>query len=61
MSEYIMCSALWIQDDKPYVHQPTNVDMGYVVAGQRHHNCFMTIHILAGCKPKNVKQGSNCL
>lgn len=45
---YIICSALWIQDNQEHVHQPSNVSKGYVVAGRRHHNCFRTCESLAG-------------
>ncbi len=38
--EYIICAALWFKDGKQHVHQPRNVDSGFVVCGRRHHNCF---------------------
>jgi hypothetical protein len=43
---YITCSAIWFNDGKEYVHQPFNIDIGFVVCGHRHHNCFMTVSIL---------------
>jgi len=45
--EYIICSAIWFDDSKVYVHQPKNIKTGFVICGQRHHNCFMTMAILA--------------
>jgi hypothetical protein len=44
--EYILCAAVWVQDEKEYMHQPKNIINGFVVCGQRHHNCFTTIQIL---------------
>lgn len=40
---YIICSAVWFQDGKKYAHQPKNIDSGIVVAGRRHHNCYLTM------------------
>ena len=45
--EFIICSAIWFKDGKTYVHQPKNVDSGFVVCGRRHHNCYA---ILAAIK-----------
>lgn len=45
--EYILCAAVWFQDGKEHVHQPKNIDTGFVVTGRRHHNCFYTV---AACK-----------
>jgi hypothetical protein len=38
--EYIICSAIWFDDGVKHPHQPKNIDIGYVVCGRRHHNCF---------------------
>ena len=46
--EYIICAAIWINNETQYVHQPNNISSGYVVCGQRHHNCFMTVSIIRG-------------
>ena len=43
---YIICSAVWINDGKQHVHQPNNVESGYVVAGRRHCNCFHTLTMM---------------
>lgn len=45
---YIICSAIWFKDGNVYHHQPKNVDSGIVVAGRRHHNCFLTAQQLSG-------------
>ena len=44
---YIICAAIWYQNDAMYMHQPVNVKKGFVVTGRRHHNCFMTSSILS--------------
>lgn len=46
MKEYILCSAIWFDDNQEHPHQPKNIDSGYVVTGRRHHNCFTTLAIL---------------
>ena len=52
---YIICAACWIKDDKKYEHQPKNVDIGIVVCGRRHHNCFLTAYSL-----NNNERIKNC-
>jgi len=44
--EYILCAAIWFNDNKNHEHQPKNVSNGFVVCGRRHHNCFITAFIL---------------
>jgi len=46
--EYILCAAVWFNDDKTYEHQPRNIKTGIVVCGRRHHNCFLTAFSLNG-------------
>lgn len=60
--ERIICSAIWYRDDKTYIHQPKNIDTGFVVCGLRHHNCFATLSILnpsyvEGANKQNIMQG----
>jgi hypothetical protein len=43
--EYILCAAIWYQDDKEHVHQPKNIETGYVLCGRRHHNCIASLSI----------------
>jgi hypothetical protein len=43
--EYILCSAIWVDDENKYTHQPKNIYSGYVICGRRHHNCFTTMQI----------------
>lgn len=44
--EYITCAAIHYDDGEPYVHQPINIDRGFVITGHRHHNCHTTMAIL---------------
>ncbi len=43
MKEYILCAAIHLNDGKKYEHQPKNINIGIVVCGRRHHNCFVTL------------------
>ena len=38
--EYIICAAIWYQDDIVRFNQPRNVESGIVVGGWRHGNCI---------------------
>lgn len=46
MNEYIICAAIWFQDNKKYKHQPINIETGFVICGRRHHNCYISIAII---------------
>lgn len=49
MTEKILCAAVWYNDGAgAYVHQPKNIETGYVVCGRRHHNCITTHSMLRG-------------
>lgn len=52
-NEYIICAAIHFDDGNVHVHQPKNIDTGFVVAGWRHHNCFATLAIIS---KKTTKQ-----
>ena len=43
MNERILCAAIHFNDGKVYEHQPVNVELGFVVTGRRHHNCYATL------------------
>lgn len=45
--KYIMCSAIYYDDNKEHPHQPLNIKTGFVICGRRHHNCFATVAILS--------------
>ena len=34
--ERILCAAIWFDDGKEYLHQPSNVHRGHVLCGHRH-------------------------
>ena len=44
--EYILCAAIYFNDNKKHEHQPKNIEIGFVVCGRRHHNCFIIAKIL---------------
>lgn len=44
----IICSAIWINNKKIHEQQPLNINIGFVVCGRRHHNCYQTIKDLLG-------------
>lgn len=48
MKETIICSAIWINDGKVHDAQPENINIGFVVCGRRHHNCYETIKAITG-------------
>jgi hypothetical protein len=50
--EYILCSAIWFDDGKKYVHQPRNVESGIVFCGHRHCNIFIQIGGTVGERQK---------
>lgn len=52
MKEKILCAAIWVDDGKQYVHQPTNIKSGFVICGHRHHNCFTTLSLI--CEDKKA-------
>lgn len=42
----ILCAAVYFPTSSKYVHQPKNVDHGFVILGFRHCNCFLTASLL---------------
>ena len=42
----ILCSAIYVDDERKYEGQPKNIELGFVVCGRRHHNCFATIRMI---------------
>ena len=45
--EIVLCAAIHYKDGRSYDHQPNNIESGFVIAGYRHHNCFLTAKILS--------------
>jgi hypothetical protein len=58
-TEIILCAAIHFDDGINHVHQPFNIETGFVICGRRHHNCFATLSALKVDKAilKNHKQG----
>lgn len=48
MKEYILCAAIWWDDDEIYPHPPRNIVTGIVICGRRHHN-IIAIKARVGC------------
>ena len=46
--EFIICAAIYINDGKIHEAQPENINIGFVVCGRRHHNCYQTIESISG-------------
>ena len=46
--EFILCAAIWVNDKQKHEQQPKNVEIGYVICGRRHNNCYQTIKDLKG-------------
>lgn len=46
--EFIICAAIWVNDKQKHKQQPENIEIGFVVCGRRHHNCYQTIVDLKG-------------
>lgn len=44
--EFIICSAILYDDGKKYVHQPKNIQTGYVICGYRHCSIYESVYIL---------------
>ena len=42
----ILCSAIWVDDERIYEHQPKNIESGFVICGRRHHNCIVTMMMI---------------
>ena len=49
--EFILCAAIWVNDKQKHEQQPENIDIGYVICGRRHHNCYQTIKSITGQTP----------
>ena len=46
--EFIICAAIWINDNQQHEQQAENIEIGFVICGRRHHNCYQTIKDLKG-------------
>lgn len=43
--EYIICSAIWFDDNINHEDRSLDGKTGFVICGRRHHNCFHTLAI----------------
>ena len=58
--ERILCAAIWFDELKKHVHQPKNIQTGFVVCGRRHHNCYATlVAVLGDDNWQDTKMGFN--
>lgn len=59
--EYIICAAIWFDDDIDRELPEIKDKTGFVIAGRRHHNCFHIASVLTGggriCLPQKEVQG----
>ena len=44
--EKLVCAAIHWDDGEVHKHQPKNIEIGWVVCGHRHHNCFSILFAL---------------
>ena len=42
-NEFIICSAIYLDDGFEHPFQPSNIKTGIVISGRRHKNCYYTI------------------
>lgn len=54
MKEFILCAAIYINDGKQHSEQPVNIDIGFVICGRRHNNCYQTIKSLTQLSVNDV-------
>ena len=52
--EFILCSAIYINDNKIHEQQPENTEIGFVVCGRRHNNCYQTIKDITSLSENQV-------
>ncbi len=48
MKEYVLCAANRYDDGEKHVHQPININRGFITCGRRHHNCISTFAQIVG-------------
>ena len=52
--EFVLCAAIYINDGKVHSQQPENIDIGFVVCGRRHNNCYQTIKDISTLSPNDA-------
>ena len=53
--EYVICAAIWFNDGKKHIHKPKNIEIGFVVSGRRHHNCYYIASVCLAEKYSEAK------
>ena len=48
VKERILCAAIWYKDGNKHLHQPKNIEEGYVMCGRRHNNIITLYYDLTG-------------
>lgn len=46
--ERILCAAIHFHDGAEHVHQPVNIETGFVICGLRHPSCYGTLWAVSG-------------
>jgi hypothetical protein len=46
--EFILCAANFYQDGEVRVHNPKNIETGFITCGRRHHNCISAFAMIVG-------------
>jgi hypothetical protein len=52
--EFIICAAIWVNDGIVHEQQPENIEIGFVICGRRHHNCYQTIEDISTLSVNNA-------
>jgi hypothetical protein len=53
--EFIICAAIYCQDNKKHREQPSNIETGFVICGRRHSDVFALLEAL-GVKFKDYSE-----
>lgn len=48
MKEFIICSAIHVEDGKVHEDEYQGISTGFIVTGRRHHDCYRTLSIISG-------------
>ncbi len=58
-AEYIICSAIWFNDDVVHDFSPKNINVGLVLCGRRHHNIFAQLKALGVDRKRFINADEN--
>lgn len=48
MREFILCAAIWYNDGEKHEQQPNGIEIGFVVCGRRHGDCYQCVKSIVG-------------